>query len=115
MDDTTEYVYNGVRHKWEKTPVYILSKKSNADKGVRSQYISVESNAQMNRQCMKHTFMMTGAGQQGPIFITITGLSAAELCPDEHPSRHLVVLMEGLSIGSAINLGDKQIGYICFI
>lgn len=106
-DDTVQYVFEGQSRQWS-TDYFLSSKKSLAEKGMRSQYQTVHSTPHMHGQQMKYTFTFSGAGQCAPIFIMATGLTAS------HPHGMLVVKIPGLSIGGAVNPSNKNIGYLCF-
>lgn len=112
-DDTVQYVYKGTSGQWS-TDYILSSKKSMAEKGVRSQYKTVMSTPQMHGQRIKHTFTFSGAGQCAPIFITVTGLTASELDVDCCPSGMLVLQIRGLCIGGAVNPNNNDIGYLGF-
>ena len=114
-DDTVEYVYEGKGKKWKPSQVFLALKSSNDQNGTHLHCKTMDSDPQMKGQWMKETFMMIAAGQHVPIFITITGLTQEELCPDKYPTDMLIIPIEGLSIAGAVNPTDKMLSYICFI
>eukprot|EP00978_Attheya_sp_CCMP212_P042288 scaffold255283_cov67-Attheya_sp.AAC.1 len=112
-DDTVSYVFEG---KGEEQDAFVLvGMHSNQDKHTRSQY-HIDNSKKMSGLRVKLTYTFTATGLMAPVFVTVSGLTAAELPVETCPSGILALEIEGLMVaGGGVTIGAQGSGYLVFI
>lgn len=64
---------------------------------------------------MRFTVTFSASGMVAPIYITITGLTEADMPRSKVPNGQLVIPIEGLTYDGSVDPRNKEIGYVVFI
>jgi hypothetical protein len=113
-DDTVAYIFAGTAPKGDS--MWRLVKTADLEgRDCRSIYQKVDSQSNMCGFRIKLTFTFNAAGQMAPLFISVTGLSEAELPSETCPSGMLVMKVKGLAIGANVNVDCESVGYVVFL
>jgi hypothetical protein len=110
-DDTTQYIFSGTNN--NSNEFYLVSDAGISGSGTRSPSEVSDSQA-MNGFRIKLTVTITKAGEMAPIFCSVF-LSEKELPTETCPEGFLVLPIKGLAVGSATDVFNQQLGYVCFI
>ena len=112
-DDTTMFAFEGAVDGTD-SEVYIVKKED--DRGTNSAYTKNISSTDSKRGIrIRHTVSFNGFGNAAPLYITVYGLSEAELPSSTCPSGVLSVRIQGLCYGSTQDCSTETAGFVVFI
>lgn len=108
-DDSNVFVFEGLEER--QLPALGCTNHGGSVRG----YFVVDGGGHKNDLRVRHTFSMSAGGFLAPIFVSVTGLTEAELPSATCLDSLLIVQVAGLAVGSAVDPRNKHIGYVAFI